>query len=273
MIKAVKLMGILLMFSNLAVAENAPQTVDFERKPRSHFFDETAWLDYGLMTAFTQGVDRTSLDNAVYHSGSRSLRVSYPRGAVGPAKGGYQAAVILPAKRQYYLSYWLRFDEHFSWGGDQQGGKLPGLGADALCSGGDRCSGSNGFTARYMWRKDGAAVLYLYHMHKPHKWGEDLPLTVGSKPVYFQPGQWVHLLQRVKTNSGKHADGEVQVWVNGAEALHRTGLQFADNGQLIDRFYFSTFHGGNTPDWGPQRDSHIWYDDIRVGSSADDVLP
>ena len=120
---------------------------------------------------------------------------------------------------------------------------------------------------RYMWRRDGAAVLYLYHMDKPHKWGEDFPLlSTAETPLFFERGEWIHLVQRVKVNSGENADGEVQVWMNGVEALDLSGLRFVTGDRKIDTFYVSTFHGGNTPGWGPLNDSFLWIDDIEISS-------
>lgn len=244
-------------------------SVDFERQASSEGFDKTDWLSYGLTgIGYLSAPERASIDKQVAHSGQQSLRVFFPKSSVGPSRGGHQATILLEPREQYYLSYWLKFSEDFSWGGTEHGGKLPGLSQGKNCSGGDVCDGTNGFTARYMWRKNGAAVLYLYHMDKRHKWGEDYPLAgENGEPFMFKPGEWIHLVQRVKINSGELANGEVQVWVNGLEALNLRGLRFVKGGRKIDTFYVSTFHGGNTPEWGPLNDSYLWLDDIRVSSS------
>lgn len=249
-------------------AWSADYTVDFERPAGATGFSQDDWRAYDFHNvAFVSASERAALDTHVAHGGGQSLKISFPRSSVGPSQGGHQASLLLEPEQQYYLSYWLRFDQNFSWGDGNHGGKLPGLAQGGLCSGGDRCDGSNGFTARYMWRENGAAVLYLYHMDKPHQWGENFPLlSKNGEQVYFRPGEWVHLVQRVKINSDDSADGEVQVWVNGEEALSLDGLRFVNGGQKIDTFYVSTFHGGNTPDWGPLNDSFLWIDDIQVSS-------
>lgn len=250
-------------------ADRPEHRIDFERPALAAGFTSADWEAYAPAgVRFVEGQERASLDKVYAHEGQQSLRVDYPKGAVGPSQGGHQAAIQLPPAKQYCLSYWLRFSEGFSWGGSEQGGKLPGLAQGRLCSGGDSCDGSNGFTARYMWRTNGAAVLYLYHMDKPHRWGEDFPLIRGNDPVRFIPGAWTHLKQRVKINSGMKTDGEVQVWVDGTEALNLDGLRFVTDGSAIDTFYFSTFHGGNSSDWGPLEDSSLWIDDIRITSGA-----
>lgn len=59
----------------------------------------------------------------------------------------------------------------------------------------------------------------------------------------------------------------MQVWVNGVELLNLEDLRFVNDGIRIDTFYVSTFHGGNTPDWGPLNDSYLWIDDIRISTN------
>ena len=253
----------------LCPASAEDYAVDFELPASSDGFEKSDWVAYGISDIeYIAATDRASIDPEIAHGGRQSLKVTFPKSSVGPSEGGHQAAIMLTPAGEYTLSYWLRFDENFSWGDTDHGGKLPGLAEGERCSGGDVCDGSNGFTARYMWRKDGAAVLYLYHMDKPHQWGEDFSLlSADGEPLFFNPGEWVHLVQRVRINTNEAADGEVQVWVNGTEALSLSGLRFVTNGSKIDTFYVSTFHGGNTPSWGPLNDSYIWIDDIEISSS------
>lgn len=265
-----KVSGLLLLVTALWLlpAWAADYEIDFELPASPGSFEKADWEAYGL-TGFGHltAPERASLDTQVSHGGNQSLKIYFPESSVGPSQGGHQAAILLEPEEQYYLSYWLRFDKNFSWGNSDHGGKLPGLAQGKLCSGGTSCDGSNGFTVRYMWRKDGAAVLYLYHMDKPHKWGEDFPLVPsGHGPFFFEPEEWVNLVQRVKVNTGEDANGEVQIWVNGVEALNLDGLRFVTGGRKIDTFYVSTFHGGNTPGWGPLNDSYLWIDDIKISS-------
>lgn len=249
----------------------AQYAIDFERPAQAGSFAKAGWEAYDSADlGFVGGVERATIDTTVAHTGRQSLRITFPAGSVGPSEGGHQAAIRLEPAAEYTLSYWVRFDPDFSWGGAHEGGKLPGLAQGELCSGGRVCDGGNGFTARYMWRAGGAAVLYLYHMDKPGEWGEDFALTTPSgDPYVFPRGEWIRLVQHVKINSTGNADGEVQVWVNGREALSLDGLRFVTDGSGIDTFYVSTFHGGNTADWGPAHDSYLWLDDIEIRRGAD----
>ena len=79
-------------------------------------------------------------------------------------------------------------------------------------------------------------------------------------------------MERVKINSSaSRYDGEVEVWVNGKHVLLRKGLRFTSNGEKVDRFYFSTFHGGSGPDWAPTETCYIWFDDLAISTRRNDV--
>ncbi|MDJ0634325.1 MAG: cellulose binding domain-containing protein [Xenococcaceae cyanobacterium MO_188.B29] len=204
------------------------------------------------------------------HSEDKALRITYRP----DAKSGGSAEWKLPAEKEYYLSYWVKFDDDFDFNGSKQsGGKLPGLaGAGGLCSGGQTCNGNNGFSARYMWGKDGRAKLYLYHMDKPTKWGENFWFKDSDgKDMYFETGEWHNLVQRVRLNDGKKSNGEIDVWMDGEQTLSLDGLKFVTNNKGIDSLMFSTFYGGSGRDWWPDRQVHSYFDDFVISTNASDV--
>jgi hypothetical protein len=245
----------------------------FEQDSTSISYTAENWKTQGFQNIpWTDGSERAIIDEERSHSGRKSLRVNYPAGGVGPQQTGHQAPCGLTPMDEYYLSYWLFFSEDFSWGSENQGGKLPGLSGGARCSGGETCDGRNGFTARYMWRENGRAVLYLYHMKKPGKYGEDYEFRNHSgEPVCFPKGEWVKLTQRVRVNSIGNSDGEVQIWFNEEEVLNIKGISFVSNSDKVDALYFSTFHGGADTTWSPQNDCHIWFDDIMIYTNPADA--
>jgi hypothetical protein len=175
------------------------------------------------------------------------LRVTYPQGEFGARRCGFQYLVPLPPAVSYTLTYRVRFDEHFDF---VLGGKLPGLtSGGATWTGGHQPTYGEGWSARYMWRKGGAAVIYLYAIEHLGEWGTDLPLGVR-----FTPGIWHTLTQYVRVNAPAGRDGVLHVRFDGDMVLFRDDVQYRKGTQgLIDSFFFSTFHGGDTQDWAPHR--------------------
>jgi|GEM_PF-986450 len=241
--------------------------VDFEELADEQEFSQSSWDSEDYSVPWTNGFNqgRAHIDTAFSYYGDSSLRITFPSGEGGTDKSGAQAPLIFTSGQEIYVSYWFRMSDNFDWGGIFEGGKLPGLASGDRCSGGSDCIGTNGFSARLMWRSGGKAVLYLYHMDKPDGDGEDFNLTDSNGDnLYFQQGVWYNVVQRVKMNTGDNKDGEVQVWINGVEAVNLTGIQFVNDGSLIDTFYFSTFHGGPDYKWGPDETCYIWFDDINI---------
>lgn len=216
---------------------------------------------------------RTIVDTTEHFSGNKSMRIMYPKGGYGTSETGCQVQLRFNKIDEVFASYNLRFSDDFTWGTTSYGGKLPGLGGGNNCSGGSNCDGTNGFSARFMWRTGGKAVLYLYHMDKPATYGEDVDLVYpDGSPVIFERGKWFHIAERVKVNSSADSyDGEVEVWVNGEQVLFRDGLRFVTNEDKVDNLYISTFHGGSDRTWAPTDTCYTWLDDIRIGTTYEDV--
>lgn len=193
-----------------------------------------------------------------------ALQLAYPQGSVGPQQGGGQWLAELAPRETYQLAYRVRFSADFDW---RLGGKLPGLAGGTAPTGG--YFDPDGFSARYMWRENGRLVIYLYWAGQPsaaktrgRQYGLDLDCGVT-----LQPGRDYRLRQRVTLNTPGQANGRLEVWVDDQPVLQRTDLLFRKQGGKpwqIDRFLFSTFHGGNDPRWGPARDCSAEFDDIEV---------
>lgn len=192
----------------------------------------------------------------------KAIRVKYPRGGVGPAAGGAQWRASVPARNEMYASYRVYFPAGFN---PVKGGKLPGLCGGPDCpTGGVVPTGKNGFSARFMFRPNNRITLYLYHMDQPDQYGQDFQLAHT-----FAYGQWHRITQRVKLNTPGQANGEVQVWVGTKQVLLLGNLRFrTETAVKIDRFYFSTFFGGNTPDWAPVKDEAVFFDQLKVADTA-----
>ena len=232
--------------------------VDFSRAPLGPYRDAQArhdWPGLQWIALFERGTivaDREAV-------AGRCLRMEYPIGSVGPRDGGGQFRVKLPPRDEYYLGYRVKFEEGFDF---QRGGKLPGLCGGRANTGGNRPTG-DGWSARYMWGREGRTTIYLYHMDQRSQYGDGLSLNTS-----LEPGRWHRLVQRIKVNAPEQRNGELQVWIDGREVLRRDDIRYRNvSGAQVDTFYFSTFHGGNSADWAPRRDSFARFDDFRIGAS------
>lgn len=232
--------------------------VDFQQSPVGGYGDSQLQADWPRLEYSVTG-GRT----AIHQEGSnRFLRVTYPRGAVGPNDGGAQWVMDLDsnAADELYTSYRLRFPDGFQ---PVKGGKLPGLSGGARNAGGNKPDGSDGWSARIMWRRGAAAVQYVYHPDQPTAFGEDLEWD-----RVFPTGQWITVETRVRMNAPGRHNGIVQTWMDGELVLDRTDIRFRDvDSFAVDQFMFSTFFGGSTSDWAPVKDEYIDFDDFRISSS------
>ncbi len=216
--------------------------------------------------------NRASIVN-VSGGGNKQLRMTYPSGAYGTTASGGQALIDLgSAYPDLYFRQSVRFEDGFDW---QRGGKLPGL-----SSGGSKWSGGiaprdgEGYSARYMWRDNGRAVLYLYHADQVRSYGDeiDLGLTFKEDIEYT-------LTQRIVRNSGDTNDGIVEVWASENGGAHRkllskNDVRFGMSGNgFTDSLYFSTYFGGGDQSWAPDKTSYIYFDDFIVTQSRFDDLP
>lgn len=198
------------------------------------------------------------------------LRISYPEEGVRPKDSGSQFVVNLPTTKELWLSYRFKFEEGFDF---KRGGKLPGL-----TSGGSFYTGGNipvtgdGWSARFMWRNSGTYAnglyIYAYYVGQENtQWGDSIPLD--DRVAKIVPGQWHRLTQRIKLNDSDQSNGEIDVWFDDEIAYSSSSFRWREGAEgMIDAFYFSTFHGGQSSDWAPEVDSFCRFDDFLVSREA-----
>src|SRR5437660_1575157 len=100
----------------------------------------------------------------------KSLMIRYPKGIVS-------SGVIIPAplKATYgelYLSYRVFFPSGFDF---VKEGKMHGLCGGTCNSGGQKPTGTDGWSARVIWRAQGTANSYLYDPDQAGTYGDILP--------------------------------------------------------------------------------------------------
>lgn len=195
------------------------------------------------------------------------FRVFVPAGSIDPgtmkARGlpyggtGFKAVVASSGLRRAILRYKVRFPVDFE---PARGGKLPGL-CGGTCNGGGKIpNGTDGFSARYMWRPAMGGQAYLY-LPTSVTYGTGMNF-VGAR---FPLGRWVVLTQELKLNTPGAANGWIQVWLDGQLVLDQRSLRFRDADLLgIDRLYFDVFYGGNDDTWAAPKDTVIEFAEFDV---------
>ncbi len=198
--------------------------------------------------------------------GQRWLRINFARGEIGPAEGGAGWRWPIGRRESAELIYTLRFDPGFDW---VKGGKLPGLcGGPENVSGGRRADGTNGFSARLMWRRDGRGEAYVYHKNQQGDFGDSFPFPEDFR---FPTDRPVTVRIAVTMNTPGRRDGTLRVWTTlpGEQErpmVERTGMEWRSIDTFgVDGFYFETFHGGGDASWAPTRPCWVEFTGMRIG--------
>ena len=201
---------------------------------------------------------------------TKMLRVTYPQGSIdsgsvatlGTPLGGAQAAMPFSTgatSATTTLQYYVRPQPGFE---PNKGGKLPGLygGDTSVASGGNDPNGTNGWSARLMWRNDDNGEVYAY-MDTTDGYGTQL----GCGNWVWQPGKWTEVQETVSLNTPGESNGYIIVYINGVEVLDATGLEFRTVSSLqINGLFFSTFFGGSDKTWASPQTQHTDFADFAV---------
>lgn len=202
------------------------------------------------------------------------MEVTYPAGAYGASGASaflseIQFGMNLPRSyNELYVAYDVKFDNNFEF---VLGGKLPGLcGYDinqapntGCNTGGGFPSGYDGWSARGMWRVNGALENYVYHANQANFYGDDEHWNVSATP-----GIWHRIQHRVVLNTVGQQNGILEAWLDGTKVLSSNTLEYRKTDTIgINLFYFSTFFGGNDVSWAPSTDQRIFYDNFTISTN------
>jgi len=216
------------------------------------------------------------------------LRVKYEANSIhATGSSGFIAEAALPKNdrpkedinnpQTVTLTYYVKFEKGFDW---VISGKLPGLAGGNLPSGG--VHSKHGFSARYSWYvldKKNSLVSYLYVHDVPGKYGLEPTLSVSNPNTdimnrnknnifEFQDNKWYKLQQSLKSNTPYKANGTEKIWIDGILVGDFKNIKFIADGMhgkyAIDRFVFSTFHGGGDMRWAPSKEEYSRFKDIKI---------
>lgn len=243
-----------LSLAPVVSAQVVVRQVHFAGYPPGPYTPEMLRADWGPDASILDGIDEGRAQIADQNE-DKVLKVVYPAGQFSPQRTGIQFKTFIPSDEECYLRYRLKFHSGFNF---VKGGKLPGLMGGTAPTGCRTASESvNGFTSRYMWKRRGAAILYLYWGDKTVRCGQPFALNVR-----FIRDVWYTLTQHVKLNTPGFYDGVVEVWVNDTEVFRKSDIRFrrAGAGWKITGMYFSTFFGGNDPTWATTKKEVAYFD-------------
>ena len=247
---------------NLFASNSQVSNIDRSKKTIwSDDFAASNWQqNWHIRSQKNWGLDNIRIINDPSDKFARILRVVYPAGSASPTVNrkhgaplggaGFYAELDTNNAKSLRLTYYLRFSENFDF---VKGGKLPGLFGGDGASGGKIPDGKDGFSTRFMWRKQGEGEIYAY-LPTSSEHGT----SIGRSNWRFKPNRWYRLEQEVTLNDPDLANGRIQVWLDGKKVLDRGGLVFRHVEYLtIDGIFFSTFFGGGDPSWATPKDVYI----------------
>lgn len=162
----------------------------------------------------------------------------------------------LQGKKHVILSYTLWFADNFDF---VKWGKLPGL-----CSGDCPRGGAgtdDGFSTRFMWRKDGDLEVYGYLPDKSTSMGQ----SIGRGMFRFETWKYYELSQEIILNTLWKEDGILRVYVDDIMVYEKTDMMYQKETQLsLDTIIFSTFFGGGDTSWATPVDTSITFKDFQI---------
>ncbi len=236
---------------------------NFEHRQAGAYDEEMLDEDWKAPT-WSQGIDDGRVSIVETDDGQNmALAVLYPEGEYGTSNTGGQWKLLFEESHEcVVLSYRLRFESPFDF---VKGGKLPGLIGGEGNTGGGIPDGTDGWSARMMWRTDGDIMNYVYHPDQPENYGENMYWQSDGQTLQFIPGQWHDVKHEITMNTPGLNDGSIRGWLNGELVLERTDMRFRDIADFaIDGLYFSTFFGGGSSSWSTTKDETILFDDFTI---------
>ncbi|KAI0373148.1 hypothetical protein BV20DRAFT_938489 [Pilatotrama ljubarskyi] len=219
--------------------------------------------------------------------GKKSMKAHFPAGSYTfshTPQGGISfyapgpSSVDLTTAKEVTFGYSVFFPSGTQF---VKGGKLPGLyGGDSddeavSCSGGRRDNGC--FSARLMWRTNGAGELYTYLPpdYDANQAVCDIPpfstcndvygASVGRGAFTWKTGGRTTMSQRVRLNDPGKENGELELFVNGKSVVNVGGLVLRDSSSgRIRGIQMQTFFGGSDSSWASPVDQDIYFSDFSV---------
>jgi len=187
------------------------------------------------------------------------LEVRYPKWSYNPSgeprwwAGFIHTPKIIWNTDHARLSYKVQFSYDFDF---VKGWKLPGL-CGGNCARGGNTQG-DGFSTRFMWRKNGDLEVYGY-------FPEINGTSIDRGMFRFIPGHVYEIAQEVQMNTPGKSDGALKVYVNGTPVYHNSSMFYRNEDEThANSLLFSTFFGGGDASWSTPKDTSIVFSDFKI---------
>lgn len=185
--------------------------------------------------------------------GDTALRVHFISGAPAPNNGMFFIMPITLADA-YKIEIVLRLKPGFLY--NHTGKLLGGFKGGAPVA---RPTGTNFFASRPVWKFNGNAAAYIYHMGQQDDFGDNWELGSLTSGVFHT------IRHELILNTIGSADGIVRYWLNDVLSFSKSDFRFRTTSSLkIDRVALDTFFGGNQPDEGPLRNEYIDFRRMKI---------
>lgn len=216
---------------------------------------------FGFTPIYLEGSPRSSFES------SNTLVALFPSGLFGPQQSGFNFEAKLQPGLVKAISYEIFFPHDFDF---VNGGKLPGLCGGKIATGGKPATGTNGFSARIMWRKDGRIVSYVYHVDQADIYGDDFQwLTPDKSSLFVRKGIWHKVKMLIQLNEIGKKNGTIKAFMDGALAFEKSDFSFRFIGSIkIDNLCFNTFFGGGDATWAPHKDETLKIRNLKIEDFA-----
>ncbi|KAL3896676.1 MAG: hypothetical protein SGCHY_003921 [Lobulomycetales sp.] len=261
--------------------ETAPPAETEKAASQAPGHQESASAKGGMPLTFEEGAICSSDWKASRYSGKKqvsvlnenALKVTYPSGSYkSPGTGGFQfVASPIAENDEMTLRYSIDVPADFDF---NKGGKLPGLKAGDMRSGGNQKGlGITGTSLRLMWRADGDMEVYAYAPIEEGGEVDSLPdchvnTAYGTSLMRGRTklirGQKNDIVLYAKMNDPGKANGIVRLSVNGEEASMDIVTLRKTASLKLDGIFFSTFFGGGTADWATPREQALTFSSFSI---------
>ncbi|SHK76029.1 MULTISPECIES: polysaccharide lyase [unclassified Fibrobacter] len=244
------------------------------------FFFSNLSIPADVVGGIVASIENSSMAELVPDSSGTYLRLKYPKGCFGTSrKNGCALQFTIPLEKDSAEELWCSYEVYFEKNFDfRSGGKLPGFCGGKCYTGGNTPKEADGWSNRIMWKKDGFLTQYVYSAPQKGKYADNIKWDLNGKfdQKKITRGQWHKIVMHVGLNdvdslNNYSRNGYIQTWFDDSLVVKEDSMLFRNGrDQKIDKFYFSTFHGGNDDNYAPRWDSFIRFRRLKISRDRAD---